>query len=272
VTLGEKLLTTFADRYPGEAAALLGEQEADDAADVLARLPERAGARVLERTTTPEAARALARLDRERAAALLGLLPLERAAAILRPLEPDTREALIAPLPTAARLRALIAYPPDTAGALMDPSVPALPADLEVEEARRRLGGQLGHLALEVYLLDPRRRPVAVADLGPVLDPDRTGSLASLGAPVEPVSEDADLGSLGAHPGWLRHGSLPVVDDRGAYVGAVRAKRVRQVAHEALVRRARGGADAVHALGELFWLGFTGLFSSLTRPPSEVAR
>jgi len=32
---------------------------------------------------------------------------------------------------------------------------------------------------------------------------------------------------------------------------------------EAATRRVRGGTDAVLALGELFWLGVTGVFSSL---------
>jgi hypothetical protein len=65
---------------------------------------------------------------------------------------------------------------------------------------------------------------------------------------------------------------LPVVDDHGTYLGAVRAERLRQVAQEAITRRSRGGTEAVLALGELFWLGVSGLFSSLALPEAEEAK
>jgi len=89
---------------------------------------------------------------------------------------------------------------------------------------------------------------------------------------VESVREGADLVSLTAHPGWLRHGTIPVVDDHGRYLGAVRGERVRQAAHESVSRRARGGADAVGALGELYWLGLTALLSSLGQPRAKEAK
>jgi Mg/Co/Ni transporter MgtE len=162
-----------------------------------------------------------------------------------------------------------MAYAAGTAGALMDPSVPALLAELDLAEARSRLTRRLDQLALEVHVVDSEGRPVGVADVREVLDPARRGPLVAISAPLEPVSEQADLASLGAHPGWLSHGTLPVVDGRGRYVGAVRAERMRQAAQEVVSRRSRGGSEAVRALGEVFWLGLTGLFSSLTRPETE---
>jgi magnesium transporter len=269
LNLHERLLKQFAARHPVEAAAILAEQTAEGAADVLARLPEDDAARVLERTPTAEAARALAHSEREAATALVARLPPERAAAVLRAFDSETREAFLAKLPTAGRLRALIAYPPHTAGSLMDPSVPAFLGDLDLAHVRQRLSQAPGQLALEVYVVDAAGHPLGVADLREVLDPERAGPLVAVSGPVEPLPELADLASLGAHPGWLRHGTLPVVDDHGRYLGAVRAERARQAAHQAVGRRSRGGADAVVALGELFWLGLTGLFSTLTQSRTE---
>jgi Mg/Co/Ni transporter MgtE len=271
MTLQERLLRRFAEGHPAEAAALLGQQTADDAAAVLDRLPEEAGANVLGRITSPVAAGALSRLDPARATTLLARLPLERAAALLRHLEPEMREGLLVTLPKPERLRSLIAYPHGTAGALMDPSVLALPADLDIDEARRRVGEFSNHLALELYVVDTNHRLLGVANLREVLDPSRRGTLATLSRTVEPLRDGADLASVGAHPGWLHHDTLPVVDDHRTYLGAVPAERLRRFAHEALARRARGGADAVLALGELFWLGLSGLFSSLARTGNEEA-
>jgi magnesium transporter len=272
MTLQERLLHRFAESHPTEAAALLGEQAADDAAAVLARLHEEAGANVLSRTASPLAAGALSRLDPARARGLLARVPLERAAALLRHLEPETREALLVALPGSERLRSLIGYPRGTAGALMDPSVLALPADLDLDEARRRVGEFSAKLALDLYLVDNDHRLVGVTDLREVLDPARRGALTSLSQEMDPLRDRAHLASVSAHPGWLRHDTLPVVDDRGTYLGAVRAERLRQIAQEAITRRSRGGTDAVFALGELFWLGVSGLFSSLARSQAEEAK
>jgi len=272
MTLEEKLLRRLAERHPAEAAALLGEQTAEDAAGVLERLPEETGATVLARTAPPVAAGALKRLEPALASALVARLPLERAAALLRRLEPETREGLLAALPGAERLRSLITYPRGTAGTLMDPSILALPGDLDLDEARRRLGEFSSHLALELYVVDTQQRLIGVADLREVLDPSRTGTLHALARTADPVSDHADLAALGARPGWLHHDTLPVVDDHGTFLGAVRAERLRQIAHEEVRRRSLGGTDAVLALGEIFWLGLSGLFSSLARPRAEEVK
>jgi len=269
MTLQETLLRAFAQDHPVEAASLLGEQTDDEAGVVLAMLPDEAATGLLGRAGTSIGAGALSRLPANRAAALLARLPLERAAALLRSLEPEVREGLLAVLPGAERLRALIAYQPGTAGALMDPSVLALPATLGLDAARRRLGESSAHVALELYVVDGEHRLAGVADLREVLDPERTGDMASMARSLEPLREGADLQSLGAHPGWLQHDTLPVVDGRGTYLGAVRSERLRQVVHEAATRRIRRGTDATLALGELFWLGLTGLLSSLSRSPKE---
>jgi Mg/Co/Ni transporter MgtE len=263
MTLQETLLRTFVRDHPVEAASLLGEQTDDEAAAVLAMLPDEAATGLLGRAATSIGAGALSRLPAGRASGLLARLPPERAAALLRSLEPGVREGLLAGLPGAERLRALIAYPAGTAGALMDPSVLALPATLELAAARQRLGESSAHVAIEVYLVDAEHRLVGVADLREVLAPDRTGELASLARGLEPLRESADLESVSAHPGWLQHDTLPVVDGRGTYLGAVRGERLRQVVHEATTLRSRRGTDATLALGELFWLGLTGLLSSL---------
>lgn len=151
----------------------------------------------------------------------------------------------------------------------MDPSVPALPGDLDLAAVRRKLGEISPHLALDLYLVDAEQRLTGAVDLRDVLDPTRGGALGALARTVEPLPELADLAGISVHPGWMEHETLPVVDGGGRYLGAVRAERLRQISREEATRRSRGGADAVLALGELFWLGVTGVFSSLAGAHDE---
>lgn len=76
---------------------------------------------------------------------------------------------------------------------------------------------------------------------------------------------DIGIAELDAHPGWREWDALPVVERSGAFVGAIKHKTLRRL----------GGPDIDPAgmqplvqvlvgLGELYWLGLTGLLESLT--------
>lgn len=224
---------------------------------------------LLGRLAPPSAAAALCELEPETGGRLLSRIPAEQAAALLRRLEPEARERLLGSLPDRERVRRLLELREGSAGALMDPRALALPEDLELEEVRRRLGRLSAHLALELYAVDREQRLVGVADLREVLDVSRRGPLADLVRKVEPLLATVDLATISAHPGWAERGSLPVVDERGVYLGALRAERLRGLAEGADSRRARAGRETVVALGELYWLGLSGLVTGLARPQDK---
>jgi Mg/Co/Ni transporter MgtE len=249
--------------HPAEVARLLGDLPPGGEAAALARLDDAAAAGVLARMSPPAGAGCLGALDPARGVAILSLLPPERAAALLRRIDAARRDALLTSLPGASRLRPLLAHAEGTAAALMDPAVIALPDDLDLDEARRRVHRHAAQLALEVYLVDREQRLRGVVSLRELLDPAGRGPLASLARPVEPLAAGADVAAVSVHPGWNEHDSLPVVDEQGTYLGAVRHERLRQQQGAPGARRTRGGVEAVVALGELYWLGLSGLVSGL---------
>jgi Mg/Co/Ni transporter MgtE len=263
MNLADTLIRRFTEDHPAEAARLLGDHPPAGGAALLARLDDAGAAGVLARMSPPAGAGCLAALDPSRATAILSLLPPERAAALLRRLDAAGREALLRALPGAARLRPLLVHAEGTAAALMDPAAIALPDDLDLDEARRRLHRHAAQIALEVYVVDRDQRLRGVVSLREVLDPARRGALLALARPVEPLTAGADTAAVAAHPGLQEQDSLPVVDERGVYLGAVRHDRLRQQQGARGARRARGGVEAVGALGELYWLGLSGLFTGL---------
>jgi hypothetical protein len=68
-----------------------------------------------------------------------------------------------------------------------------------------------------------------------------------------------------AHPGWKEVHALPVVDEQGAYLGALRYRTLRRLEEELLHRPGEDG-DATAALGQLFATAATGLLEALTGP------
>jgi magnesium transporter len=265
MSLAHEVVQRFAAGHPLEAARVLGGQDPAAVGSLLSRLREADAAALLARMAAPAAAATLEAADPAHGGRWLARLPPERAAALLRRLDPGPRERVMAGLPGAHRLRPLVDLPEDTAGALMDPKVPALPGDLDLEEVRRRLGRDPGGLALELYVVDTDQRLVGVADLGEALASSRGGPLAGIARPIEPLPAEADLTAMAAHPGWSERGSLPVVDERGTYLGAVRAQRLRQATEPGTAQRSHAEREAVLALGELFWLGLSGAFTGLAR-------
>lgn len=269
MTLEERLLARFCTVHPSEAAGLLGRVPAPEAAAALEQLPGEAAVAVLLGMAPLPAAGVLEALETGAAARLLGAAPPARAAGLLRRLRAGTRERLLGTMPGGGRLRPLVSYPEGAAGALMDPLVPALGLDLDIAEVRRRLGGLAKHLALELYVVDADQRLLGVADLREVLDDRRGGTLGSLMRPVAPLAAGTDTPGIEAHPGWSELGSLPVVDEQGTYLGAVRHVRLRQAVRETVSRRALARLEAVEALGELYRLGLGGVFTGLIRVPKE---
>jgi magnesium transporter len=271
VSLAERLLRRFAEDHPAEAAGLLGSQPPAEAAAILARLPEASAAALVARMAPASATAALAQLEPAKAAKLLEPLPAEQVAALLRRLDAAAREVLVAALPDAFSVRRLLALPEGTAGTLMDPHALAVPVDVDLDEARRRVGRHSAHLALELYVVDRAQRLVGAADLREVLDASRRGPLAELVRELEPLRATADAATIAAHPGWAERGSLPVVDERGLFLGALRAERLRRLTHDAERGRSQAGHEALAALGELYWLGLSGLFTGLAPRPGQAA-
>jgi hypothetical protein len=68
-----------------------------------------------------------------------------------------------------------------------------------------------------------------------------------------------------AHPGWRRFHALPVVDRDAVLLGAIRYQTFRGLEDAARDQSRRADAvTTVFALGELYWLGLSGLLDGLS--------
>ena len=261
------LCCAFLDAHPSEAAQVLERLGAVDAALLLESMPPGTSARVLERVTPLVAAEGLSHMRPAAGAALVAELRLDQGAALLRRVDDALQTRILETLPQAEAhlLRVLLRYPEHTAGALMDPRAFAVGDDMTAADALGMLRRTPNDVVDEVFVTDRTQRLVGVVGLRELL----------LARPADPVAGimtgaanrlGARTGRPGvlAHPGWRQHRTLPVVDEESRLVGAVRYETFRAL--EDAARGAAQGPDAVatvFALGELYWLGLSGVVDAL---------
>jgi magnesium transporter len=235
----------FIRRYPDEAARTIERLPDTSAAGWLPIVPVARMAGVLERLTPELAAQAVARMPDEAVGRALTTMDPARAVALLAWVEPGARDRYLALAdpPAARELRALAAYPPDSAGRLMDPRATVLREDATARDALGRLRAAGRRSEHEVYVIDAEGRLTGVVTPQDVATAPLAESLGRLSKPVAPVLAMATRAEIVDRLSGGRVTSLPVVDVEGRLVGAIRAGTLMSVAQE------EAGADMQAMVG-----------------------
>lgn len=260
------LCRAFLDAHRGEAAHVLERLGGRDAASLLEAMPAETAARVLEQMMSTVAAEGLSHMPAAVGAALIARLRLDQGAALLRRLDDAHQAQMLEQLPRieADALRALLRYPPHTAGALMDPRVPAVGDDVTVADALAVLRRSPGHVLDDIYVTNRAHRLLGAVAIRELLLARPDSVVRNLARAVSPVGARMGHSAILAHQGWRHHRALPVVDEDWQLVGAIRHETFR-----ALEDAARGAAQrpdavaTVFALGELYWIGLFGIVDAL---------
>jgi len=275
MTLEERLARVFLEQHPSKAAQALERLTTDHRASVLRAAPgESAGA--LGQMVPYAAAESITLLTDAEAGPVVDSLPVDTAIRLLRRMPADDGERILRTLPDTKQewLRRALRYPEGTAGALMDPAVLALPDDVTVAEARVRLRRQASELLYYLFVVDRAGRLVGVLDIAELMrarvrDPIRT----VMHERVEHLPAWTPATAVRLHPGWRNFHAMPVTDEDGRLVGAIRYQTMRRLEQEA-----DGGDSArqttvtVGALGELFHLGLAGMVEGVATAATPQSR
>jgi len=266
MALVRRLADNLIDEHPQQATAVLETMGVDETARLLERSRPASGAALIRRLSPHFAAAALAKLDLQPCARIIDALDHDVAARLLRRLSADVQAALLECISPkhAHGYRTSLSFPDNTAGALMDPEVLALPEDLSAREALKRIREAPEHTRYNVYIVDREQRLVGVLNLRELLLARPRALLSGLMVrDPQRLSAAADRASILAHPGWKDVHALPVVDEAGAYLGAVRYRTLRELEAELLSTRS-SDEDASHALGQLFAAGAGALLDAFS--------
>jgi magnesium transporter len=215
----------FIRQYPGEVAVWLSELSPKEAAAAIVRIPINMIAAVWEKLPSHVARSLLTGLSLEQGRGILIRIDPSHAALALRSLEPELREQYlerIEPL-LAKELRRLMSYPPDSAGALMDPAVITFPADAAAQQTLKQLRRFRGRVGRHIFIVDEQGLFEGIVDVQDLALANGKTRLASLASPakivvdvIAPREEIADI--LEKH----KISELPVVDTHGRLVGIIR--------------------------------------------------
>ncbi len=272
MSLERRLADQLVRQHPERAAAALERLGVEEATGLLARVAPRGAAPVLQRMSAHVAATVLGSFEAERIAELLEALPLDAASRLARRLPPELQEQAFERVGTrlARALHSLHRFPDGSAGALMDPNVLALPEDLSAREAVDRIRQDPENARYNIYVVDREQRLVGVVNQREILlAPPRARLADFMVRNPQRLDGRADRSAVVAHPGWREVHSLPVVDEQGAYLGAIRYRTLRELEDQLL-----GGAgedlNVRAALGQLFAAGAGGLLDALTTPADRT--
>ena len=267
----ERLASAFAETHPVDAARVLERVDPRDAAAVLTALPPRVAGEVLRLLGPAAIAGCTAELTDHVLTGIAAELPIDAAVTTLRSVPRERQEAVFAGLPDAlgGALRRLLSYAPDTAGALADPRVLALPDDITVGEAQKQVRASDRRLAYYLYVVARDQRLVGVLDVTTLMAARPKETLLNL-MHRDPVRLEAhvSLATVAVHPAWRDFDVLPVVGTNDTLLGVIRHKVVRQT--EASRQRARSDSmvATVVGLSELYWAGLSGMLTSLSARPA----
>jgi len=245
----ESLVRAFASGHPADAARALEGLEPAKAASILRRLPRRVAGSVTERFSPEAAGAILMQTGPDETRELLSKLPTRQAAAILQHLEDASRDAALSGLgPEQSKgIRSLLQYPPDTAGAMMDPRITSIRIDLTVGEVIATLRRAPRNTLYYLYVTDRDGKLVGVLNMRELL-------LASPRDPIEPMVR-RDVVTV---PAMLprdeitrliqqrRFIALPVVDSEDHLIGVVKSEEIL----DAMQQEAFGDLQKMVGAGE----------------------
>ncbi len=226
LTPAESALTLrFLLDFPFEAARLLEAMPAAEAAALLAAQPEHAALPAWEALASDVAAEVLDRLPQALACRLLAEAEPVASVAVLAQIEAAPRQVWLARLQAevAQELRALLAYPDDCAGRLMDPRVSPLRSGMTVGQAIERLRLIRRKGLRELFVVDDAGRLAGRVDMQDLALAERGVPLADITRGIVAVVGDLDpredvvqrLQSQDIH-------TLPVIDVAGRFIGVIR--------------------------------------------------
>ncbi|MGB5368523.1 MAG: CBS domain-containing protein, partial [Polyangiales bacterium] len=224
-TAVHEVVGRFMRLHPGEAARQMESAAPEQVASVLAAESPQTTARVLGYMQGDYAATVLAAAGEQGVEQLVSGLDPAHAANLLARLSEDTRSDLLAALstPLAQEIKEILAFPPGTAGQIMDARVAVFTRETSVRDALERIQKLRNRRISDLVIIDDDGAFNGVVRLQDVVGAEPDQQLAELKNPrvvsVHPMTSREEVVEL---LNKYHLSSLPVVDLQNRVVGIIR--------------------------------------------------
>ena len=218
----------LAGQHVADLVEILNEQLTADAAVALDELPLERAVEVLDYPGLDGASELVAALPVAKAVALLDAMSADRAADVIRDIPEPHHSALLRRLDaeTARSLQHLLAYPENTAGALMTTEFVSVPSTWTIAETldHIRRVERTRETVYAIYVLDPATKAlvqsVSLRRLitGDAADPVLSVAYDRRPVTIDPLTDREEAARLISRYDLL---ALPVVDGAGHVIGIV---------------------------------------------------
>ena len=253
----------FLKVHPLDAARVLEQIPIHDVASLLESVPPDIAANIIRMMDSLTMIRCFELMGPDTISAITEKLPLEIASMILRKMDSTLRDTVMKTLPpeVLGPLNLLLRFPEGTAGALMDPRYFILPQDIQVKEAIRRVRYHLKQNTSCIYVVNRDQVLVGFINLNEILHLDPKTLISTIiHTDIWKLSARADRQGILMNPGWREFHSLPVVDEKGIFLGAIDYQTIRRLEQEITKPPHQSPLNETSAaMGELFWVGLSGL-------------
>jgi len=217
---------SLAGEHAADKVDVLNKFEPEEAAAVLALLPREAAVEVLDKPELYFSAEIVEALPRALASQLLAGMSADMAADIVQQLEDPARSELMQGLDEASRvaISGLLAYPDNTAGAMMTTEFVIVPSNWSVAQTLEyiRHVERTRETIYSIYILDTMtRRLVGAVSLRRLISGEPGAGILSLATdPITtlPLTDREDVARLIARHDLL---AVPVIDKMGHLLGIV---------------------------------------------------
>jgi magnesium transporter len=225
----ERLRELLGALHPADVADLMGFLSADYREEVLAHLAPEALAEILSELDTEIREEVLETVSPATLAKALEELDSDDAADVVDDLEDEKRVQVLAAMPESERtaIESSLAYEDETAGRIMQREVVAAPQFWTVGQTIdhfRREAADLPELFFDIYVVDPRYKPVGAVPVSHLLRAPRSIPLAQIMEPVTEIPVGMDQEEVAYIFDKYHLISAPVVEPGGRLVGQI-AKR-----------------------------------------------
>ncbi|HEY0570902.1 MAG TPA: magnesium transporter [Enterovirga sp.] len=220
--------TDLAGEHVADIVEFLNEQPTEAAAEILDRLPPERAVEVLDYPGLNEAPELIATLPAEKAVRLLNAMSADRVADVVPELPEPTRAQLVQRLDpdTTRALKRLLAFPENTAGALMTTEFVSVPANWTIKQTldHIRRVERTRETIYAIYVLEPGTRLLCQAvSLRRLITGELDAPVLSVAPQQHPVTvtplvDQEEVARLISKYDLL---AVPVVDEAGRVIGIV---------------------------------------------------